>query len=339
VDGTGPRIAINGFGRIGRIVARILLEMDKQGTPVDLVGVNDVTDKKTLAHLFRYDSSHGQYAGNVKETKDGLEVSGDAFPVFSQANPADGLWEDLKPDLLIEASGHYTTKGQLQTHLRAGARRILVTAPAQTDIMVVRGVNDHLVDAKKHKTVSAASCTTNCLALVLKVLDESFGVDSGLMTTIHAATNDQRIVDAPHSDLRRARSSLMSMIPTKTGAASAIGKVLPKLDGKLDGQAVRIPTSDVSLVDLVAKLSNKPKEGQVEAAFTRAANEALKGLLGVSNEPLVSIDYLGNPHSAVIDLLSLQARGDLVKVLAWYDNEWGYATRVAELAHQMANQS
>lgn len=333
MDGEGPRIAINGFGRIGRIVTRILLAGDQ---PVDLVGINDLTDKPTLAHLFRYDSVHGRFPGHVEQTDDGLVLDGDRLRVFAEPDPSKGLWSDLEPDLVIEASGQFTKRASLQQHLDGGAPRVLVTAPAEADLMVVRGVNDDAYDSAKHRTVSNASCTTNCLAVVLKVLQESFGVQSGLMTTVHAATNDQRVVDAPHKDLRRARGSLMSMIPTKTGAATAIGKVMPELDGRIDGQAVRVPTSDVSLVDLVARLEAAPSVEGLVSAFTAASKGPLEGLLGVTDEPLVSVDFLGDPHSAIVDLPALQVKDDLVKVLAWYDNEWGYASRVAEMAHRMA---
>ena len=333
MDGDGPRIAINGFGRIGRLVTRILLA---GGQPVDLVGINDPTDRHTLAHLFRYDSVHGRFPGHVEETDDGFVLDGDRLRVFGETDPSDGLWTDLEPDLVIEASGHFTKRAALQKHLDGGAPRVLVTAPAEADLMVVRGVNDDAYDAAQHRTVSNASCTTNCLALVLKVLDDAFGVRNGLMTTVHAATNDQRVADAPHSDLRRARGSLMSIIPTSTGAAKAVGKVLPKLDGRIDGQAVRVPTTDVSLVDLVARLDGPVDGDAVLRAFDAAEKGPLAGLLGVEREPLVSVDFLGDPRSAIVDAPALQVHDDLVKVLAWYDNEWGYATRVAEMAHKMA---
>ncbi len=334
MDGDSPRIAINGFGRIGRLVTRILLAGD---APVDLVGINDPTDKPTMAHLFRYDSTHGRFPGSVEETEDGLVLDGDRLTMFHEADPSEGLWQTLQPDLVIEASGHFTTRERLQRHLDAGAPRVLVTAPAEADLMVVRGVNDHHFDRTKHRTVSNASCTTNCLALVAKVLDETCGIESGLMTTVHAATNDQRVADAPHKDLRRARGSLTSIIPTGTGAASAIGKVLPHLDGKLDGQAVRVPTTDVSLVDLVAQVRNPATIDQLMDAFTEAATGNLAGLLGVETDPLVSVDFLGDSRSAIIDAPALQVKGNLVKILAWYDNEWGYASRVAEMVHAMTS--
>jgi glyceraldehyde 3-phosphate dehydrogenase len=331
MDGEGPRIAINGFGRIGRILTRILLAGD---APVDLVGINDPTDQATLAHLFRYDSVHGRFAGHVEETEDGLVLNGDRLRMFHETEPT-GLWSQLEPDLVIEASGQFDDRAGLEAHIHAGAPRVLVTAPAPADLMVVRGVNDDLYEAAKHKIVSNASCTTNCLAPVLKVLDESFGVASGMMTTVHAATNDQRVADAPHKDLRRARGTLGSMIPTSTGAARAIGKILPNLDGKIDGQAIRVPTEDVSLVDLVAQLKTVPGRDDILAAFEAAQAGPLSGILAVEHAPLVSVDFLGNTHSAIVDAPALQVLGNSVKVLAWYDNEWGYASRVAEMVHKM----
>lgn len=331
MDGEGPRIAINGFGRIGRLLTRILLAGDE---PVDLVGINDPTDRATLAHLFRYDSVHGRFAGHVEETEDGLVLNGDRLRMFHETEPT-GLWSQLKPDLVIEASGHFGDRAGLEAHIHAGAPKLLVTAPAPADLMVVRGVNDQLYDASKHHIVSNASCTTNCLAPVLKVLDESFGVVSGMMTTVHAATNDQRVADAPHKDLRRARGTLGSMIPTSTGAARAIGKILPNLDGKIDGQAIRVPTEDVSLVDLVVQLDREASLEEILEAFQAAAAGPLAGILAVEHAPLVSVDFLGNTHSAIVDAPALQVQGKSVKVLAWYDNEWGYATRVAEMVHKM----
>ncbi|MGB1697337.1 MAG: type I glyceraldehyde-3-phosphate dehydrogenase [Thermoplasmatota archaeon] len=332
MDGEGPRIAINGFGRIGRLLTRILLAGDE---PVDLVGINDPTAKATLAHLFRYDSVHGRFSGHVEETEDGLVLNGDRLRMFHEREPG-GLWEDLQPDLVVEASGHFGDRAGLQAHLDAGAPRLLVTAPAPADLMVVRGVNDHLYDPDIHHIVSNASCTTNCLAPVLKTLDDAFGVESAMMTTVHAATNDQRVADAPHADLRRARGTLGSMIPTTTGAARAIGTILPHLDGRVDGQAIRVPTEDVSLVDLVAQLEAAPTQEDVLSAFQAAEAGPLQGILSVEQAPLVSVDFLGNTHSAIVDAPALQVLGNTVKVLAWYDNEWGYATRVAEMVHKMA---
>lgn len=331
MDGDGPRIAINGFGRIGRLLTRILLEGDE---PVDLVGINDPTPKATLAHLFRYDSVHGRFSGHVEETDDGLVLNGDRLRMYHERSPAD-LWDDLQPDLVVEASGQFGDRAGLQAHIDAGAPRLLVTAPAPADLMVVRGVNDHLYDPDKHRIVSNASCTTNCLAPVLKTLDDAFGVESAMMTTVHAATNDQRVADAPHADLRRARGTLGSMIPTTTGAARAVGKILPHLDGRVDGQAIRVPTEDVSLVDLVAHLAETPGRNELVEAFHAAEAGPLQGILSVEHEPLVSVDFLGNTHSAIVDAPALQVIGNAVKVLAWYDNEWGYATRVAEMVKKM----
>jgi glyceraldehyde 3-phosphate dehydrogenase len=334
MDGEGPRIAVNGFGRIGRLVTRVLLEGK---TPVDLVAVNDLADRKTLAHLLRYDSVHGKFP-RVEVTDDGLILAGDRLRVLAVPEPADLPWRDLRPDIVIEASGRFTDRAGLQGHIKAGAPRVLLTAPGRDmDLTVVRGVNDHLFDSAKHHLVSNASCTTNCLAPIVDVLDKEFGVEEGFMTTIHSATNDQRVVDAPHADLRRARGSLMSLIPTDTGAARAVGLVLPHLKGKLDGLAVRVPTSNVSLLDLTVRLHEEASAEQVLAAFDNAATGRLAGILGVERAPLVSVDYTHDARSGIIDAPSLQMQGSMCKLLAWYDNEWGYANRVAELALHMAS--
>ncbi len=333
MDGEGPRIAVNGFGRIGRLVTRILLEGD---APVDLIAVNDLTPNATLAHLFRYDSVHGRFPGSVEETDDGLVLDGDRLRVLEEPDPAKLPWDELGVDLVIEASGRFRSKEGMQKHLDAGAPRLLLTAPSNdADIMVVRGVNDDQYDGAKHRTVSNASCTTNALAPVLKVLDDHFGVTSGLMTTIHAITGDQSIVDGPHKDLRRARASMLSMIPTETGAARAIGRILPHLDGKIDGMAVRVPTQDVSLVDLVARVERVPTRDEVAAALCDEAQGRMAGILGCESDPLVSIDFTHDARSSIVDLPSIMLQDDLIKVLAWYDNEWGYANRVAEMAHVM----
>ncbi len=335
MDGDGPRIGVNGFGRIGRLVVRALQGLDA----VDLVAVNDVTDKGTLAHLTRYDSVHGRYPDSVEVTDDGLVIGGDRLRVLQEHEPRDIPWGDLGAEVVIEASGRHRTRASLQQHLDAGAKRVLLTAPGEADLMVVRGVNDHLYDPATHRIVSNASCTTNCLAPVLKVLDDAFGVEAGMMTTVHAVTNDQNVTDAAHKDLRRARGSLLSMIPTKTGAASAIGKILPHLDGRITGQALRVPTADVSVVDLVAQLSQPADERAVLEAFNAAASGPLNGILRCESDPLVSVDFTHDSHSAIVDQPALQVNGNLVKVLAWYDNEWAYACRVAELALQMAVES
>lgn len=328
----GPRIAINGFGRIGRLVARILLEMDR---PVDLVAANDLTPKATLAHLFRYDSVHGRYPGTVEVTPDGIALDGDPLRVLEVKDPEALPWHDLRPDVVIESSGRFTKRAALQKHLDAGAPRVLLTAPGETDVTVVIGVNDD-VYKPHHRLVSTASCTTNALAPVLKVLDERFGIEEALMTTVHAVTGDQRIIDTPHKDLRRARASMLSMIPTETGAAKAIGLVLPHLDGKVGGMAIRVPTQDVSVVDLVARLRDPPDVAAMAKAFRDASEGRLKGILGCEQEPLVSIDFTSDPRSSIVDVPSLAMQSSLAKVLSWYDNEWAYAHRVAEMAHRMS---
>ncbi len=332
MNGEGPRIGINGFGRIGRLVTRALQQMG----PVDFVAVNDLTDKEVLAHLTRYDSVHGRYPDSVEVTDDGLVIGGDRLRVLQIPDPAQLPWQDLGAQVVIEASGRHTTRPALQKHLDAGADRVLLTAPGDTDLMVVRGVNDDQYDPSKHYLVSNASCTTNCLAPVLKVLDDAFGVHRGMMTTVHAVTNDQHVADAPHKDLRRARGSLLSMIPTKTGAAAAIGKILPHLDGRITGQSLRVPTADVSVIDLTAHLKRSPSKEDLEEAFRAAAFGPMEGILGIEEAPLVSVDFTHDPRSAVVDLPALQLNDDMVKVLAWYDNEWGYACRVAEMAMKMA---
>ncbi len=335
MDDEGPRIAINGFGRIGRLVARILLEGD---TPVDLVAVNDLTPNKTLAHLFRYDSVHGRYPGSVEGTDDGLVLDGDRLRVLEERDPSALPWDELRPDVVIECTGRFNNRAGMQQHIDAGAPRVLCSAPAKdADIMVVRGVNDDQYDPTKHTLVSNASCTTNALAPMLKVLDDHFQFEEGFMTTIHAVTGDQSLVDGPHKDLRRARASMLSMIPTGTGAARAIGTVMPHLAGKIDGLAIRVPTQDVSLVDLTCRLGGMPDVDALARTFTDEANGALAGILGVEADPLVSIDFTHDPRSSIIDLPTIMVQQGLVKVMSWYDNEWGYANRVAEMAHRMAS--
>lgn len=333
MDGEGPRIGINGFGRIGRLVVRALLQGDK---PVDLVGVNDLTPNHTLAHLFRHDSVHGAFPGHVEATDDGLVIDGDRLRVFEEADPAALPWGDLGVDIVIEASGRFRRGADMQKHIDAGAPRVLLTAPGkEVDLTVVMGVNDHEYDRERHHLVSNASCTTNCLAPVLKVLDDHYGVLGGFMTTIHAVTGDQNLVDGPHKDLRRARAALNNMIPTTTGAAKAIGLVMPHLAGKIDGLAVRVPTLDVSLVDLNCRLERPPDmDGLVDMFHDEAAGR-MEGILGCADEPLTSIDFTGDARSSIVDMPSLMIHGDMVKVLSWYDNEYGYASRVADMALKM----
>ncbi len=325
------RAAINGFGRIGRNVLRSAKQSGR--TDVDFVAVNDLTDAKTLAHLLRYDSVHGRYPGSVEVSDNGLVVDGDEIQVLSERDPAKLPWGDLGVDIVIEATGIFRDRDGASKHLQGGARKVIISAPAKNeDITVVLGVNHDAYDPENHHIISNASCTTNCLAPVVKVLSDSFGFRHGLMTTIHAYTNDQRILDLPHKDLRRARAAAVSMIPTTTGAAKATGLVLPEVDGRIDGMAIRVPTPDVSLVDLVAHLEEDVTEEKVLDAMRAAAAGPMEGILGVSDEPLVSIDYTGNPHSSVVDALSTAVMdGRMVKVLAWYDNEWGYSCRVVDL--------
>jgi glyceraldehyde 3-phosphate dehydrogenase len=326
------RVAINGFGRIGRNVLR---SAKKEGvTDLDFVAVNDLTDNDTLAHLLRYDSVHGPYPGTVETSADGLVVDGDEIKVFSERDPSALPWKELGIDIVIEGTGIFRDRAGAGKHLQAGARKVIITAPAkQEDITVVLGVNQGSYDPENHHIISNASCTTNCLAPVVKVLMDSFGFRRGFMTTIHAYTNDQTILDSPHKDLRRARAAALSMIPTTTGAAKATSLVIPEVEGKLDGMAIRVPTPDVSLVDLVAELDQDVSADEVNAAFKAAADGPLAGVLGYSDEPLVSIDYTTNPHSSVVDALSTSVmEGRMVKVLSWYDNEWGYSTRVVDLA-------
>ena len=326
------RVAINGFGRIGRNVLR---SAKKEGvTDIDFVAVNDLTDNDTLAHLLRYDSVHGPDPGTVETSDGGLVVDGDEIEVFSERDPAALPWKDLGIDIVIEGTGIFRDRAGAGKHLQAGARKVIITAPAkQEDITVVLGVNQGSYDPENHHIISNASCTTNCLAPVVKVLMDSFGFRRGFMTTIHAYTNDQTILDSPHKDLRRARAAALSMIPTTTGAAKATSLVIPEVEGKLDGMAIRVPTPDVSLVDLVAELDQDVSADEVNAAFKAAADGPLAGVLGYSDEPLVSIDYTTNPHSSVVDALSTSVmEGRMVKVVSWYDNEWGYSTRVVDLA-------
>ncbi|GMR12519.1 MAG: type I glyceraldehyde-3-phosphate dehydrogenase [Gemmatimonadota bacterium] len=325
------RVAINGFGRIGRNVLRSAKKSKAEG--IEFVAVNDLTDTATLAHLLRYDSVHGRYQGDVSVSDEGLVVDGDTLKVFSERDPADLPWSDLGVDIVVEATGFFRTRDQAAKHLEAGARKVIISAPAKNeDITIVLGVNEGHYDPDEHHVISNASCTTNCLAPVAKVLTESFGFRRGLMTTIHAYTNDQALLDVPHSDLRRARAAAMSMIPTSTGAAKATALVLPELEGKLDGMAIRVPTPDVSLVDLVAELDEDTSVEAVNAAFEEAADGPLKGILAFSDEPLVSVDYTGSPYSSIVDGPSTAVmEGRMVKVLSWYDNEWAYSTRVVDL--------
>jgi glyceraldehyde 3-phosphate dehydrogenase len=325
------RVAINGFGRIGRNVLRAAKQAGN--TDLDFVAVNDLTDAATLAHLLKYDSVHRKYPGTVDVGDTGLVVDGDELKVFSERDPAKLPWAELGVDVVIEATGIFRDRAGASKHLEAGAKKVIISAPAKDeDITVVLGVNHDDYDPANHNIISNASCTTNCLAPVVKVLVENFGFRHGLMTTIHAYTNDQRILDLPHSDLRRARAAAMSMIPTTTGAAKATALVLPQVKGKIDGMALRVPTPDVSIVDLVAEVEQDVTVDEVNAAMKAAADGPLAGILGYSAEPLVSIDYTTDPRSSIVDALSTAVMDNrMVKVLSWYDNEWGYSCRVVDL--------
>ncbi len=327
------RVAINGFGRIGRNVLRAVHASDD--SEIEIVALNDLTDNDMLGHLLRYDSVHGPFSGDVGVTDDGLEVDGHYMEVFSERDPANLAWGDLGVDIVVESTGFFTDRDQSAKHIDAGAKKVIITAPAKNeDITIVLGVNHTKYDPAEHHVISNASCTTNCLAPVVKVLLDEFGFRRGLMNTVHAYTNDQALLDVPHSDKRRARAAALSMIPTTTGAAKATALVIPEVEGKLDGMAMRVPTPDVSVVDLVAELETETTEEAVNEAFRRAASGSLKGILDLCDEPLVSIDFTGNPHSSIVDGLSTKIiDGGLVKVISWYDNEWGYSQRVVDLAH------
>jgi glyceraldehyde 3-phosphate dehydrogenase len=324
------RVAINGFGRIGRNVFRASINEPN----IEFVAVNDLTDAATLAHLLKHDSVHGNFSADVKVKNGSIFVNGKELKVLAETDPAKLPWKELKIDVVIESTGRFVDRAGSSKHIQAGAKKVIISAPAkEPDITIVLGVNDKEYDKAKHNIVSNASCTTNCLAPVAKVLDENFGIVKGLMTTIHAYTADQRLQDSPHKDLRRARSAAISMIPTSTGAAKAIGLVMPQLKGKLDGLAIRVPTPNVSLVDLVVELKKPTSKDEVNKLLKAAAKGPLKGVLEYSEEPLVSIDLNGNPNSSIVDAtLTSVMGGNMVKVLAWYDNEWGYSCRVRDLA-------
>ncbi len=330
------RVAINGFGRIGRNTLRAAF---RDNADVDFVAFNDLTDPGTLAHLLKYDSVHGAFPGTVEVGGGALTINGDEVKIISERDPAKLPWGDLGVDIVIESTGFFTARADAQKHLEAGAKKVLISAPAkEPDVTVCLGVNADSYEPDKHHIISNASCTTNCLAPVAKVINEQFGLERAWMTTIHAYTSDQRIQDLPHRDLRRARAAAVSMIPTTTGAAKAVGLVLPDLVGKLDGCAVRVPTPNVSMVDLVAHVAKSTSAEEVNDAFrAAAATEALKGILAVSDEPLVSIDYNGNPHSSTVDAgFTSVVGGTLVQVMSWYDNEMGYSTRLKDLTEYVA---
>ncbi|MHB9155361.1 MAG: type I glyceraldehyde-3-phosphate dehydrogenase [Endomicrobiales bacterium] len=344
------KVGINGFGRIGRLVTRALLE--RKDGKLELVAINDLTDSKTNAHLLKYDSVHGQFPGDVKATgEDEITVNGKAIKVLKKRDPAELPWKDLGVEIVVESTGLFTVKKDgvnkkgkevrgAENHItRGGAKKVIISAPAEgEDITIVMGVNEKSYDPKNHNVISNASCTTNCLAPFAKVLFDKWGIEKGLMTTIHAYTNDQKVQDMAHSDLRRARAAALSMIPTSTGAAKAISLVIPELKGKLDGFAIRVPTPNVSAVDLTALLSKTATVEEVNAALKEAAEGAMKGILGYTDEPLVSIDFNHNPLSSIVDGKSTKIlQGNLIKVLAWYDNEWGYSNRVVDLANYIVS--
>lgn len=323
------RIGINGFGRIGRNIMRAAMPYDE----IDIVAVNDLTDAATLAHLLKYDSILGNLKADIRSSGDRITVDGDQFQVLAQKDPAALPWKDLGVEMVFEATGRFTKRDDAAKHLTAGAKRVVITAPAKgPDITIVMGVNHECYDPAKHQIVSNASCTTNCLAPTAKVLHETYGLNKGWMMTVHSYTNDQQLLDLPHKDLRRARAAALSIIPTTTGAATAVGEVLPALKGKLDGVSVRVPTPNVSLVDLTALLDRKVTAEEVNKTFERAACGPYKGIIEYMTAPLVSIDFRGNAHSAMIDAPYTKViDGDFVKVLAWYDNEWGYSSRCVDL--------
>ncbi|MHC1636192.1 MAG: type I glyceraldehyde-3-phosphate dehydrogenase [Candidatus Methanospirareceae archaeon] len=328
------RVGINGFGRIGRIVFRAGMNSED----IEFVAVNDLTKPDVLAHLLKYDSVHGKLECDIKAKEDAIEVNGKEVKVLAEGDPGKLPWGDLGVDVVIESTGRFTKREDAAKHIERGCKKVIITAPAKNpDVTIAPGVNDEIYDAEKHNIISLASCTTNCLAPVAKVLDENFKIKRGFMTTIHAYTNDQRILDMQHKDLRRARAAAMSIIPTTTGAAVAIGLVLPSLEGKLDGVAMRVPAFDVSLIDFIAEVEKETTAEEVNKAFEEASQSYLKDILAISYEPLVSVDYIGTSYSAVVDALSTNVKGSngedgsLVKVVAWYDNEWGYSCRVIDM--------
>ena len=326
------RVGINGFGRIGRQVLRAIME--RHAGKLEVVTVNDNSDAKTNAHLFKYDSTYGRYPGTVEVTGASIVIDGNEIRASSERDPSNLSWGDEGVDLVIECTGAFTNAGRSAAHLESGAKKVIISAPASgEDITLVLGVNEHRYDPQLHNIISNASCTTNCIAPMAKVLNDSFGVEQGLMTTIHAYTNDQRMLDGGHSDLRRARAGAVNIIPTSTGAARAVGIVLPELNGKLNGMAMRVPTPTGSVTDFVATLKQPASAGEVNAAYKEAAANGLNGVLEYSEEPLVSSDIVRNPHSCILDALSTMTVGDnMVKVVGWYDNEWGYSCRTADLA-------
>lgn len=331
------KVGINGFGRIGRNVFKSLV--DQYAKDIEVVAINDLTDPKTLAHLLKYDTLYGKFNGTVEATENSIIVNGKEIRIFAERDPKNIPWGLQGVDIVIESTGLFTDATKAKAHIEAGAKKVLISAPAKNeDITIVLGVNEDKYDAKNHNIISNASCTTNCLAPFAKILDEKFGILQGLMTTIHSYTNDQKILDAPHKDLRRARAASEAMIPTTTGAAKAVALVLPQLKGKLNGMAVRVPTPTVSMTDLVCELGKSVTAEEVNAVLREASEGKLKGILGFSDEPLISMDFRGDERSSIVDGLSTMVMGDnLVKVVAWYDNEWGYSNRLADLTKYVAD--
>jgi glyceraldehyde 3-phosphate dehydrogenase len=328
------KVGINGFGRIGRNIMRAAM-----GDPnFDFVAVNDLTDAATLAHLLKYDSILGNLQADISSSGDRIRVNNDEFQVLSTKDPAQLPWKDLGVDVVFESTGLFTKRDDAAKHIAAGAKKVIITAPAKNpDVSLVMGVNAEKYDPAKHQIISNASCTTNCLAPVAKVIHETFGIRKGWMTTVHSYTNDQQLLDLPHKDLRRARAAALSIIPTTTGAAIAVGEVMPEMKGRLDGISMRVPTPNVSCIDLVVVLDKKTSRDEVNAAFRAAAEGALKGILEYTEVPLVSIDFRGNPHSAILDAQYTNVMdGDFLKILAWYDNEWGYSNRCVDLLRYLA---
>ncbi len=328
------KIGINGFGRIGRLVFRRAMELGN----IEIVGINDLTDAATLAHLLKYDSVHGKFKGEVSHDEDAIIVNGKKIKISAERNPEDLKWGEIGADYVIEATGIFRKQEQCEAHIKAGAKKVILTVPAKgtVDATIVLGVNDDQLTGQE-KVISNASCTTNCLAPLVKVLNDSFGIEKGIMVTVHSYTNDQKVLDLPHSDLRRARSAAVSMIPTTTGAAKAVALVIPEMKGKLDGYAVRVPTPDGSLTDLTVQLAKEVTAEEVNQAMKNAADGPMKGLLEYVTDPIVSCDIIDNPHSSIFDSLLTQANGNLVKVVSWYDNEWGYSCRVVDLLLKVAS--
>ena len=333
------RVGINGFGRIGRQSLKAIL--DRYPDDLDVVAINDLTDTKTNAHLLKYDSTYGHFPGEVEAREDSLIVNGHKLQVIAQKDPAQIPWGDLGVQIVIKSTGFFTDAAKATAHLQAGAKKVIISAPAKgEDLTIVLGVNDQMYDPKKHNIISNASCTTNCLAPTAKVLNDTFGIERGLMNTIHSYTNDQRILDQVHKDLRRARAAGASIIPTTTGAARALALVIPELKGRFDGMSLRVPTMTVSVVDFVITTRKETSVEAINDAFKAAAAGPLKGILDYTEEPLVSADFRGDAHSSIVDGLSTMVLGgNMVKVLAWYDNEWGYSNRVADLTHFIAQKS